>query len=130
MVSCEDMGDIVHITEAGLDQLLRGAAWRPISLYDKNRRPSVLLRGAQAHHWTCGYWGVLEAPWLIDEKLPLISPREPEPYWRKAIDWDKGLPGFDPVAFAVIDGQVMNVFRRAERQASVSMYRVSARRRT
>ena len=103
------MGDIVQMGGAGVDRLLANADWRPIALYDKEASPSVLLRGAASHQWTCGYWGVLEAPWLYDDRLPAALSRDPKPYWRKAIDWDKGLPvGFDPVSFASIDEQAID----------------------
>lgn len=98
------MGDLVDIHDRGVKRLLDSAEWRPITLYDKETRPSVLLRGAAEHHWTLGYWGVLEAPWLYDDQRPAALARDPKPFWRKAIDWDKGLPvGFDPVSFAEID---------------------------
>lgn len=98
------MNDPVDIRSRSVKQLLNKADWRPITLYDKETRPSVLLRGAAEHQWTLGYWGVLEAPWLYDDQRPAAPARDPKPFWRKAIDWDKGLPvGFDPVSFAEID---------------------------
>lgn len=105
------MGDLVDIGDVGVKRLLNNAEWRPIVQYDKESRPSVLLRGAAEHQWTFGYWGVLEAPWLYDDQRPAaVLARDPKPFWRKAIDWDKGLPvGFDPVSFAEVDARAVDL---------------------
>jgi hypothetical protein len=105
----EAMGELLEMNSLGVERLLDNAQWRPITQYDKKARPPVLLRGAAEHQWTVGYWGVLDAPWLYEDHRPAQLVREPKPYWRKAINWDKGLPlNFDPVSFADIDERAID----------------------